>query len=254
MFDTSAIKQNFGDAAPQYDAHADLQRTVRRHCLKLAAQRWGAGAHVLDVGCGTGAFAVESTKQAWRVTQLDMAYGMCKHAAQYGHAFNADAESLPFTDSVFDGLFSSLMLQWSNTPVRVFSEMSRVLKPHGSIILSTLTDGTLLELKETFAAVDNVPHVSNFLSVHSVLKAADQNGLSLTSAQRVPLVEYYPDTIALMRNLQAIGASNKEAARKRGLSTPRQFARLESLYKQCYGTQKGLPATWQVLFLVLGKD
>ena len=254
MFDTVAIKQNFGQAAMQYDAHANLQRTVRTHCLRLAKPYWQAGSQILDAGCGTGAFTREASQQRWGITQLDMAHGMCRQAARSAPTVNADAQSIPFARNTFDGIFSSLMLQWVDTPGRVFEEMQRILKPRGIVLLSTLADGTLLELREAFSTLDSVPHVSNFMPAHSILEAAGESGLSLSSAQRMPLVEHYPDTIALMRNLQAIGAVNKETSRKRGLSTPRQFARLEEYYRRRYNTPKGLPATWQVLFLVLRKE
>jgi len=248
MFDTRAIKESFGRAAPDYDAEAHVQRQVRGHCLTLAGKYWPRGAHILDAGSGTGALSQETN---WRVTGLDISFGMCAFARE--KVVNADAASMPFSDARFDGVFSSLMLQWANDPQAVWREMARVLKPQGRVILSTLVAGTLHELREAFSSLDATPHVSHFLKVHDVLGCAAEAGLSMIAAEQVRIVEYYPDAIALMRSLQAIGASHKEAERRKGLMTLKQLARVEQAYEKRFGGAKGLPATWQVLCLVMQK-
>lgn len=256
MFDLRALKENFGNAAPVYDRHAHLQRAVREHAIALAKNYWHGEEHILDLGCGTGAFTHEAAllKLRWNITSLDLSYGMCCIAAKYNTPIiNANAEQIPFKEGSFDGVFSSLMLQWVNTPGRVFTELARIMKPNGICVLSTLVQGTLHELRDAFAAMDDAPHVSEFMAAHDLLALADSAGFSLELAKQNPWVEHYPDVIALMRALQAIGATNKASTRKRGLSTPQQFARLEQLYAKQSATAKGLPATWQVLNLVLRK-
>lgn len=248
MFDTSAIAESFGRAAPHYDAHAPLQHAVRRQAAALAAPHFAPGALVLDLGAGTGAFAGEHRQ--WRVVSLDIAPAMCAAARAHGPAVAAQALRLPFADGAFNGVFSSLMLQWVDTPGEVFSEIARVLRPGGHAAVATLAEGTLDELREAFATVDAAPHVSDFAAPHALMAAADAAGLALRQARLVPVTEHYPDAIALMRGLQAIGATNKRAHRRRGLMTPAQFARVEAAYEPRRRPQ-GLPASWQVLHLLL---
>lgn len=250
MFDTGAIKSGFGRAAEAYDEYALLQAKVRETCITLARPHFPSGAHIIDLGAGTGAFAQEAP--LWRVTGLDLSYGMCAVAEKHQRVVNADAESLPFADERFDGVFSSLMLQWVNDPAKALSEMARVIPPARKIILSTLVAGTLSELKHAFAAVDQHPHVSGFLETHQLLAYAKEAGCSLVMAKEVAVTEYYPDAVALMRALQAIGATHKDSTRRKGLMTPKQFARMEEAYARLR-TERGLPATWQVLYLVLRK-
>ncbi len=251
MFDTNAVKNSFGRAAADYDAHAELQRDVRSYLLDLSSQLWPAGARVLDVGCGTGAFFSEAKSFKWNMAGVDVAPGMCEMARMHNKdVTNASAEAMPFADASFDGLFSSLMLQWMNDPARVFSEMARILKPKCQAAISTFAEGTLVELQNAFEKIDDTPHVSPFLPPEQLLKLAKEAGFGLVLARQMRIVEYYPDLIALMRNLQSIGATNRHIGRRKGLMTSRQFAKLEQNYPM---EARGLPVTWQALYLVLQK-
>ncbi len=247
MFDTTAVSDSFGRAAAQYDAQAILQRNVRAASTLLAKNYFPQNALILDLGCGTGAFAKE-TKNLWRTLSLDLSPGMCRVAR--GLSVVANAEALPLADAGMDGAFSSLMLQWSNYPGRVFSELARVLKPGAHAVIATLADGTLDELRQSFLAADRFPHVSDFARAHDWLSLASDSGLAFTYARQAPLVEHYPDAIALMRALKDIGATNKHCTRKRGLMTPKQFSTVERAYER-FRKPGGLPATWQVLYLVV---
>jgi malonyl-CoA O-methyltransferase len=253
MFDARAIKTSFSRAAGNYDANAHLQRVVRQYCLHLAKPLLPKGARVLDAGCGTGALFTEAAGLGWRMVGFDLSGGMCTYAARKNHpVINADATQMPITSESIDGIISSLMLQWANDPQAVLAEMQRVLTPGGYVVLSTLAEGTLIDLKRSFAVLDNDAHVSEFEPAHRLLALAENSGLSLVSARQIAMVEHYPDTVALMQALKSIGAGNKHVNRKRGLMTSRQFARLEQEYQK-YSTPQGIPATWQVLYLVLRK-
>jgi malonyl-CoA O-methyltransferase len=252
MLDTLAIKKSFSQAAPVYDAQAQLQHRVRQQCIALARNYWAADTHILDAGCGTGALMEET--YGWNITGLDIAPGMCEVARKKGGiVINADATAMPFADGYFGGVFSSLMLQWANTPLGVFSEMVRICKPKAHCVISTLTNGTLYELREAFAMLDETPHVSTFLQPEEIIAYAQEAGYLVTLAEEKSIIERYPDAFRLMRSLKAIGAGNKQLGRQRGMMTPQQLARLESGYGWRFGGAEGLPATWNMLYLVLEK-
>jgi len=254
MFDVGAVKYSFGRRAAQYEDNAYLQRQVRGRCVALAKHYFPGDARVLDAGCGTGALCADAEllNVGWDISGLDIAFGMCRQAGRQGRAaVNADVACMPFAHAQFGGVFSSLMLQWVNDMPAAWAEMARVLKPNGHAVLATLAGGTLAELRDAFAALDDKTHVSDFPPPHSLLEMADLAGFELVLARQDAVVEQHADSVALMRSLQVIGASNKHHNRPRGLMTPSQFARLEQAYrKNADGT---LPATWQVLYLVLRK-
>ena len=256
MLVSKRLQQDFGEAAERYDAYGALQRHVRAQGLALAFKHFSPAGHVLDVGAGTGAFAQEAQAMgtAWGITSLDLAWGMCAKAKQRCcHTVQADAGALPFADGAFSGVFSSLMLQWNDTPGEVFREISRILAPGGTAVLATLVEGTLAELQDAFRAVDDAQHTRRFLPAHRLLEAAGEAGLALRLARQNTEHEYYPDVVALMRALQAIGASHKQAGQGRGLLTPRKLARLEHSYRERHASAQGLRASWQLLYVVLGK-
>lgn len=256
MFDRSGVGEAFGRAAEQYDAHADLQREVRDYCLELAQSCWPRDSLVLDLGCGTGALYEEAQRRdfGWNVTSLDFSPGMCKVAGKRStQVINADAEMLPIKNGHFHGVFSSLMLQWMNKPKAALSEMARVLRPKYYAAIATFAEGTLDELRQSFRVVDNKPHVSHFIAPHQLLAEAKEAGFNLVAARQVRIVETYPDTVALMRALQSVGATNQHVRRRKGLMTSRQFAALEKAYRDRFATPQGLPATWQALYLILQK-
>lgn len=250
MFDTRAVKADFSQAAKGYDAHAQLQKEVRAKARALAEGQWERGSRVLDVGAGTGAFSAEAKEQGWQVINLDMAFGMCQQVKD-APAICAAAEALPVANGCADGVFSNLMLQWCAQPQNVFAEMARVLKPNGSAVLTTFTHGTLAELGAAFTGVDGFSHISPFATPQQLSRAAQAAGLSCLHMEEDTLVQQYDSLAGLMRGLKAIGAVNKEAGRRRSLMTPRQMARVEDAYRQQAGG--GLPASWQVFYLVLGK-
>ncbi len=245
MFDKNAIKQGFSSAAQGYDEHAKLQAEVRAKALELAADYFPSGATIIDIGCGTG------TANNWEFVGLDISYGMCKVAKSKNPlVINADAALLPLKNKSFDGIFSSLFLQWAQEPEIIIKEILRVLKPGGTAVITTFVHGTLSELEEAFKAVDSAPHISNFSDTKQLmLKIAHIGGMVLKFEEEV-YTEYHDTVKGLMLSIKNIGASNKLTGRRKGLMTARQLAKVAQAYK----TENGkYPASWKVLTMVLGK-
>lgn len=102
------------------------------------------GERVLDMGCGTGRFTVPLAATGAEVTGLDLSTGMLsvagKKLAERGlkaEMRQGDMANLPFLDETFDTVTSMLALMHIPLADRqaVFSEVSRVLKPGGRMLL-----------------------------------------------------------------------------------------------------------------------
>ncbi|HEY4708049.1 MAG TPA: class I SAM-dependent methyltransferase [Thermodesulfobacteriota bacterium] len=135
-------------AAPFYDAYCPkigLGRAFRQRTIELADIR--TGHHVLDVGCGTGVLTIIAAKAAGGE---GMAVGIDPAPAMIGKAREnarkeasraefrvAAIEELPFNDSSFDRVLSSLMLHHLPPDVKLkgLAEIKRVLKPDGKLLL-----------------------------------------------------------------------------------------------------------------------
>ncbi|WP_197321501.1 class I SAM-dependent methyltransferase [Saccharomonospora sp. NB11] len=104
-----------------------------------------AGASVLEVGCGSAPCARWLTKQGAKVAAFDLSAGMLRHARAGNRRtgltpalVRADAQHLPFADSVFDVACSSFgALPFVPSLETVFHEVARVLRPNGRWVFST---------------------------------------------------------------------------------------------------------------------
>jgi ubiquinone/menaquinone biosynthesis C-methylase UbiE len=120
------------------------ERAFRDRMLRLAQLQ--PGESVLDVGCGTGSLAIAAKSQVGptgTVFGLDASPEMIARAemkarkARVDVGFkNAFAQSLPFPDSKFDVVLTTIMLHHLPKEARgqLAGEIRRVLKPGGRVL------------------------------------------------------------------------------------------------------------------------
>ena len=99
------------------------------------------GARVLDAGCGNGAYTVEIAREAASVVGSDIEVNrlleLARHARSLSHVSVAYApcEQLPFADARFDVAFCIETLEHVNDEALTLRELTRVLRPGGSLVL-----------------------------------------------------------------------------------------------------------------------
>ncbi|MDP2713380.1 methyltransferase domain-containing protein [Rheinheimera sp.] len=243
------VAHSFGKACDSYLPAARLQQQVALDALALLpADKQG---HLLDLGCGPGWIHPRFASYCNQFSAADLSAGMLAKAATQQLATNyvqADAQQLPLAAHSVDKLFSSLMLQWCPKPAAVFAEIDRILAPGGRVVLTTLVDGTLAELKQAFARVDTLAHVNHFLPAAAVVAAAESvSTINWQFEQRCyPL--FYPDVVSLARELKALGANQVAGRQSRGLTGKGYWQSLAAAYDD-NRTTLGLPASYQVLII-----
>ena len=114
----------------------------RQHTLnKLSVKR---GEKILDVGCGVGFLSYEialQTGDSGRVSGIDQNSEMIRHAKKRCENLRntefseANANDLPFSEESFDAACCTQVLLYVNDVAQVISEIKRVLKPTGRIII-----------------------------------------------------------------------------------------------------------------------
>lgn len=99
------------------------------------------GRQILDAGCGSGPLAAALRARGATVTGLDSSAAMVELARRrLGEDVDlrvADlSEPLPFSDGAFDDVVASLVLHYLPDWTAPLSELRRVLKPGGRLIMS----------------------------------------------------------------------------------------------------------------------
>lgn len=105
-----------------------------------------AGTRLLDVGCGAGQLTLPAGRKGIQVTGLDLAANLARQArakaADEGlkvQVDEGDAEDLPYQDASFDVAMSLIGSMFAPRPDLVASEMVRVCRPGGRIIMGNWT-------------------------------------------------------------------------------------------------------------------
>jgi len=122
----------------RYRIQAEWTRRQRRTLMEQLGI--AAGAHLLEVGCGTGALLREtaSAHPGVLLTGLDLdrealIFAQSQDAHSKPDLCAGDAHALPFENDRFDGVFTHFVLLWLSDPYTALMEMRRVTAPGGWI-------------------------------------------------------------------------------------------------------------------------
>ncbi|NQZ53374.1 MAG: malonyl-ACP O-methyltransferase BioC [Piscirickettsiaceae bacterium] len=257
------VARSFGQAAMQYDDVAVLQCQTADELLDRLSLVTIQPKCVLDLGSGTGrnlAFLAKRYPKA-RLLALDIAPAMLQQARHnYRQSeglkrwlpnnkpsyLAGDAEKLPLADNSVDLVFANLALQWCD-PRTSFAEIQRVLRPDGLLMFTSLGPDTLHELRQSWATVDDYPHVNMFYDMHDIGEAMIAVGLAEPVLDTDRYILTYDNAMALMKDLKILGARNVNAGRRRGLTGKQTIQAVSDAYEK-FRVNSLLPATYEVVY------
>lgn len=123
-----------------------LQRVLA--CNLLASRIRGKGKKLADIGCGPGRYFKDMQLMGYEITGCDYSWNLLRIAKTQnaGSVFQAEAEHLPFSASKFDVVISIGVLQTVVDYKKGMGELSRILKPGGVLVMSTLRSPDIWEL------------------------------------------------------------------------------------------------------------
>ena len=150
---------------PYLVEHWYLGPAARRHMILRRIREvfehagWKPGDHVLDLGPGWAFGPLWASHCGARVTGIDLGGDQLRWAQR---TFNSargfglvegNAKALPFRDRTFDAIASVEMMEHVFRPdrPRVFAEAARVLKPGGTIAISTPNAHSPIEMVKVLA-------------------------------------------------------------------------------------------------------
>lgn len=249
------IAVKFGRAAKSYDQFSRLQRHSGQQLLQALPEVQFLNG--LDLGCGSGYFLPHLAERCDQLVGVDLSCAMLNMSATRqtkARLLQGDAEALPLKDDSFDLIFSNLALQWCPKLRQALSQCWHVLKPGGVMVWTTLADGTLNELQQSFSCIDEHLHIRSFQTQEQIVQQAADAGIwQQSEIVSRPLQLQFATLRELLHELKGFGA-NHLSERRKGLMTPSQLRQVEHFYRSHFsGADGGLAATYQVIYGVFKK-
>jgi 2-polyprenyl-3-methyl-5-hydroxy-6-metoxy-1,4-benzoquinol methylase len=122
---------------------------IQRRLVSEEPRRKGRALRLLDVGMGWGHLAVAASRFGAEVSGVDHWYGpaprnVCREEGLSFHDVNIELFPLPFPDEHFDMvLFCEVIEHLNGDPAFPLTEIGRVLRPGGLLLLTTPNAGSL---------------------------------------------------------------------------------------------------------------
>jgi SAM-dependent methyltransferase len=205
-----------------FELHAAMLRRLERRFLRHVP----AGGRVLDAGCGRSLFTEIRPDWPFEIVACDVDHDLlCGRKAQYESVrwVVGEACPLPFRSGSFDALFAGELIEHLADPVPGLAEFHRVLRPGGTLILTTpnrLRLANLADRSERPYSPDHLSELSYDEAMH-LLRAAGFEVLHATGLHLELLLNWFsplpkldrlqrrwnrPWAVPLMRALLAAGA------------------------------------------------
>jgi malonyl-CoA O-methyltransferase len=253
LLDRRAVIAGFNKAAPRYDQMAVVQREVadrlldRLDWVKIAPQT------ILDMGARTG-YTTQFLAQRYPDAQLiaiDWAQNLlqtAKKTAPRSIPICADPQQLPLPSQCADLIIANLTWHWLDDHSRCLQEWRRLLKPGGLLLFTTCGPDTLSELRASFAAIDDQPHVHLFLDMHDIGDALMAAQFADPVMQAEHLYFTYSSPARLLDDLRGSGVTNALQSRRRGLTGKNRWQRMLDEYSKFFRPEMGYVATIEVIY------
>ena len=147
-----------GQLAPQWEANYRTKAFLSRlKAFEIALiERDVRGKRWLDVGCGSGTLSRWLSGRGASVIGIDGSPEMVRTAQAAAQSLGsegsipqfqiANLENLPFSDSSFDGVLCSSVLEYTNEPQLCLNEIARITKPGGTLLVSVPNSRSVVRL------------------------------------------------------------------------------------------------------------
>ena len=180
----------FKDLAARYDAWYRTPLGAFAHALEEAAifglADVRSGERAIDIGCGTGIYALELTRRGIRVVGLDASFEMIaiarekfREAGLTGLWVCGSAEALPFRSASADLALAVTSLCFMPHPDQAVAEMGRVIAPDGRVVLGELNRWSSWALVRRLKGLvtDTIYNRAHFWSRRELARLLQRNGL-----------------------------------------------------------------------------
>ena len=249
-FERRAVRRHRAAAAASRQADFLFSDVAERLAGRLddIARRFPVA---LELGARRGAVsqALAGRNKTDLLLQTDVSPAFARHLA-------VDEERLPFAPSSLDAVVSNLALHWVNDLVGTLIQVRMALKPDGLLLAALLGGETLVELRHVLADSEIAitgglsPRLSPMVDVRDAGALLQRAGFALPVVDIDRITVTYPDALALMRDLKAMGENNALIDRPRTLARRDVFLRAAALYRERHADHEDrIPATFDIIYL-----
>jgi NADH dehydrogenase [ubiquinone] 1 alpha subcomplex assembly factor 5 len=172
-----------------------------------------------------------------------------------------DEETLPYEANTFDLVLSSLSLHWINDLPGMLSQINNILKPDCAFMGAMFGGDTLFELRTSIQLAEQErrggisPHVSPLADVRDCGGLLQRAGFKMIGVDVDDIIVDFPDTFALMQDLQAMGESNAVIGREMGPIQRDVLLASDAIYRELHGNEDGtIPATFRMIYMIGWKE
>ncbi len=256
IFDRRIIQANLTRAAagvPRIDFllnHAANELTGRLAGIKRSFER------VADVGSYHGVAARLLNERIPGAATISLSPVMALAEACPAPRAVAAEEALPLKDASLDLITSVLSLQLVNDLPGALIQIRRALRPDGLFLGALLGGDTLIELRQAFMMAETEtlggvsPRVFPAADVRDLGGLLQRAGFALPVVDSERLTVTYPNALALIKELKAMGGANPLAARSKKPMRRDTLAEALSTYATHFtGADGKVRATFEILYL-----
>lgn len=238
----SRIIESFSRHARGYDRYAHLQSSMAERLASLLPDPFPA--RVLEIGCGTGIFTRHLlVRRVGKLVLNDIAPAMIDllktrlTLPESAKIVLGNAERLRFQK--VDLIAANAVFQWFREPGKTLERLAGCLSPGGRIVFSTFGPATLKEFRET-------AQLESPTTLHSLShwkRLLIRSGFTVVEAHSETRQTFHPSALALMKNLQQIGAAPFRMIR------PGVLRKALREYDTAFTNSQGVYASWELLYL-----
>ncbi|HSI91694.1 MAG TPA: bifunctional demethylmenaquinone methyltransferase/2-methoxy-6-polyprenyl-1,4-benzoquinol methylase UbiE [Adhaeribacter sp.] len=205
----SQVAQMFNSIAGKYDflnhfLSAGIDIIWRKKAIDLLVE--SKPAQILDIATGTGDFAIEALRlQPEKVTGIDISEGMLavgreklkkKNLTGKIELLSGDSENLQFPENSFGAVTCAFGVRNFENLEKGLSEMLRVLKPGGRVVILEFSKPTAFPMKQAYNF-----YFKNILPVFGKAISKDQAAYTYLPES----VQAFPDGTAFVEILNKVG-------------------------------------------------
>lgn len=257
VFDPKAVRLHRTRAAHAPDAADFLLREAAERLAERLDDIARPFPRALDLGCRDGMLArlLAGRGGIESLVHADAAFAYARQAPV--PALVAEAEALPFAPASFDLVLSNLDLHWTNDLPGALLQLRHALKPDGLLLASLFAGGTLGELRQAWLEAELAeeggasPRVAPFADAGDLGHLLQRAGFALPVIDNDTIEVTYPDALALMRDLRAMGESNAVRERRRQFTRRTMLMRAALRYAELFAGSDGrIPASFELATLI----